>query len=317
MKSFWKDKENSREGMRQLAAHMKGVRRRRLRMPRSMAMRLLRMVQRAEDLAAAGAEGEALNRLRGDARRIAACLRSAGNGDGARLPADGDVRVLELARHLVNGGEDRLSRERLCAGIRAFDGKRPLEMGEIQCMPAALRIALCEAITRTAEEIIGDAADHLRARRWTERGGRLPRHCGTAFLAHAQKLAFEEERPELHAFLENFDIDDAQEQLRRRDAACCLRMENLMQLYFLLEAVDWQRCFEELSPVEEELRADTVYPHMDDTSRAELRSCLAALARRLDAEEITRGALCPAARPGGERYCLPLHHGGCGPYPVG
>jgi cyclic beta-1,2-glucan synthetase len=62
---------------------------------------------------------------------------------GAPLPAsDGMPRVQHLARHLVAGGDELVTLERLTGAVAAFDEIQPLTMRELWRIPEALRIEL-------------------------------------------------------------------------------------------------------------------------------------------------------------------------------
>ena len=110
-------------------------------------------------LAQNGNRSDALPNLRADALRMHNCAQSIGRG--ARLPAQGGApRVLVLARQIVSNGsaDQKLSEiERMTA---EFDDAHYLTMAELEHLPEALRIALCEAFSDAAR----DAAHFLRMR---------------------------------------------------------------------------------------------------------------------------------------------------------
>ena len=61
-----------------------------------------------------------------------------------------------------------------------------------------------------------------------------------------------------------------------------MRLDNLIGGKRMLDALDWQKCFMELSRTEAELQGDPdgVYPRMDDASRAAVREQVQAISRR-------------------------------------
>ena len=85
------------------------------------------------------------------------------------------------------------------------------------------------------------------------------------------------------------------ERAHRIAADNCMRLDNLVSLKALLDALDWQKCFEECSAVEIELSEDParVYAAMDAQSRARVRAQVEMLADDLRVEEgaVARQAL--------------------------
>ncbi len=304
MKRFFSDFNGRRSrgeaagDLREFAGKMRATGRARLRLRPELARSLRADLGRAARQNRPGVYADdALRRLNGDARRIEACLCQAEAESGARLPAArGEVRILALARRVVAGGESAPTRERLLRAIAEFDAARPLEMVELQRMPGALHIALCEALKLAARDVLHCADARARAERWADRGGRLRGSgCGAVFLEHALRLADERERPELQERLSKLLADQGEhpewavERAHRIVADCCLRLENLMQWKYLLDALDWRRCFEKLSVADAELREDpaNVYENMDGRSREFVRARVAEMARRMGMEERT------------------------------
>ena len=66
-------------------------------------------------------------------------------------------------------------------------------------------------------------------------------------------------------------------------ALLAMRLDNLIGGKRMLDALDWQKCFAELSRTEAELRADPdgTYPRMDAASRAAVREQVQSISRRL------------------------------------
>ncbi len=301
MKLHWSDpriytgrEENAQQCARALASQLPPGGRSRLRLSRLCAHGLRRLLEEADAHCRAGFEGEAVCRLHSDRRRIEACMRAAGFRKGPRLPGQPAPRVLALARCLLAGGERNLDRNALLEGIAAFDSLRPLHIRELEAVPDALRIALCEGFCDAAREILHAVRACRRAEGWVEKGGRLPRKAGNTFLAHAGRICIEEENTQLLKRLaEDYRLELAAEAAGAAEARCCMRLENLMQAYLMLEKLDWRKCFEALSAVEAELREDEIYAAMDAASCAQVRSAVAELAGALQTEEgaVARAAL--------------------------
>ncbi|MBQ8507327.1 MAG: DUF3131 domain-containing protein [Clostridia bacterium] len=282
--------------MRRIAEMPEGGRRR-LALPAGVRLALRRNLALAEELGRAGLEDENIERLRGDSRRIEAWLRAAACREV--FPAlKREARLLAIARELVSGGGESLDKEKLLGALSAFEGVRPLRMRELQSLPDALRIAFCEAMAELSGDILRHARARKRAGEWLERGGRLPGRVDAAFLEHGLRLSAENEDFAAHEkLLEHCREERIVEEASRADADCALRYGNLMRLYYLLEAVDWQACFEEISSVEAELREDAAYAGMDEASRAQVRAAVAELADSLGLREaaVVRCALRLAA----------------------
>ena len=265
--------------MRLLAEKISGSGRSRLHMSAGTAWQLRRVLEQAKRFGREEIGGEALSRLNADAKRIETCLRTAETEKKLRLPGRPVPRILALARCMLMGGEQKIDRETLLQGIAAFDAVRPLRMRELECLPSALRIALCEAVLDTAADILQFASDCRHARRWALHGGKLPRRCNAAFLARACRLCMEgEDAHRLEQRMKLRCMAHAAEDADRMEARLSLRLDNLLQLHLLLEELNWQKCFDALSIVEHELREDAVYAAMDAPSRAQARICAAELA---------------------------------------
>ena len=256
---------------------------------------------------------EVLRRLKVDANYIECCLLRARNLGKICLPADeGGVRMLQLARMLVADGERRLSKERIYKKMGGFDAALMLEMQELECLPDALCIALCEAFCRLCGESLEDARLRTLAEKWVRKNGRLSVYVrnNAVFFEHALHLAAEEEKPELHAGIVNLlerrgeKAAHVVESTHRRYADHSLRLDNLMAAWHLLGALNWERCFEEICGTDMELREDPakVYGAMDAPSRWEVRSAVAEISRavRMDELSIVRYALCEARQANAE-----------------
>lgn len=275
--------------------------------------RLRRQLKRLERCACMAAEDELLRRFCGEAGRLEACMLGLRLGRLRSLCREqGEIRILRFARELLCGGEERLDRERIVQAARAYDRTHQLEMAEIDCLPTALRIAACEALTAVAQEIGSMQAMRSSARRWAEGEGALPRRRDAIFVEQALKICGEEgRRDRRRLLLACCNAERMVEQANQRCAACSLRLDNLSALCSLLDRLDWQRCFAEISIAEMELMEDETYAAMDEASKASLRCCLRELARRLDEHEtaVVRCAL-RLGREKGDTACRYLAEDG-------
>ena len=293
MNRFHETDCRSIDDIRSLALRMHPQGRRRLR----LGLLQLRSLQRRLDaVRLLHGDDEALRYLKGESDRIRAGLQAVGGERGLRLPAcGGEVRILALGRALVSGGEAAPEMQRMLEGVRAFDAVQELTMLEIQCMPLALNIALCEALNDLAGDVLRAARWQKCAGEWVKHGGRRGSrgNKNAEFWAQALRLCSEWELPEMHArALRIIDRNGMRpdllvEQAHRIAADRCLRLNHLLQLRRLLEETDWEACFVRLSAAEQELRADpvNVYARMDAPSRACIRECTAELAENLRVSE--------------------------------
>ena len=277
-----------------LAGEMKIRGRRRLRLDAACVRRLKR---RLDALALQQDEDEALRRMKGDAGLVLTRMQAAAERRGIPLPAPGRVpRALILARALLDGGEVRPDTKRLEEQIIAFDTVQEMEMLELQCIPEALEIALCEALDHLAGEILRGCHWRSIARNWVRSGGRrmLPRRADAAFWVHALQLCSEEELPQLHARVwraierRGMKAEHLLEQVQRSSADCCLRLDNLMHVRRLLQGLRWEESFARISPAEQELLSDPgeIYARMDAPGRGCIREYTAQLARCMKVSEI-------------------------------
>lgn len=239
---------------------------------------------------------DALRRLLSDENLIIACLRDGLSKPSVRLPAEnGTARLLNLARGIVSGGEQKCELENILRDVHEFDSANELMIRELALLPAALRIALCEGLDAVCGDILESAKTRERAEKWVRSGGtaRIPKNSRDVFFAHALNLTEDREIPQLREKLNSMLSERKQrsewalENAHRISAHNMLRLENLMHLKRLLDSADWQDVFDALSQAEAELAEDPsgVYPNMDADSRAWVRSSLEYLSRKLRISE--------------------------------
>ena len=248
-----------------------------------------------------------LGLLDGQAPVLEALFLRAAQEGGARLPAwDGRPRI-EAALAALCAGDEALTRPRLLNAVAELDAAQTLTQAELWAVPEALRVALCHGLLRVAEGIVRRAAQRDRACRWVRGASRRPGNIDAAFLGQALKCAeaegLGEVRQRLEARLLRRGLTPRAAVARDQadEAAAQLRLENLLAARRMLDGLDWQRCFCQLSRVEAELCHDAAgtYPRMDEPSRAAVRKQVAAIAARLKLPEpaVARAAV-DAAREG-------------------
>ncbi len=254
-----------------------------------------------------GDRSDALPNLRSDAIRMHACAMAVENGP--RLPAHGGTpEILMLARRIVSDGSTDRDVADIARMAAEHDIAHNLTIAEIEQLPDALRIALCEAFADAAR----DALRFLRLRRGAARyagRGYVPRD--DVFYEHALTCAMERgdaaAQARIAAIIDRRSgrVEWCVERAHAIAADIALRMGNITSMLRKIDAARWDRLFEELSRADAELRDDPsgVYPDMDSESRAFVRAQLAHMARRAHAREdlLARHAVL-AARDACEMY---------------
>ncbi len=239
------------------------------------------------------ASGTALALLDAQASVIEACAARAASEGGLRLPAWKSRPRLYVALRALCGGDTALTQCRLTEALTALDALQPLTEAELWATPAALRIVISEALDRTAEAIVARAEQRARADRWARRPiGGLDRR-DVAFLAQALKRAGEADSPfarrRLDASLARRALSPRAVVARAQsgEAGLLMRLENLLAARRMIDALDWQACFQTLSGVERILSRETAgtYPRMDNDSRAAVRREVAHIAKKLKLPE--------------------------------
>ena len=241
---------------------------------------------------------DALRELAMSARTLQACARRARVDSGAKLPAcGGSTRVMLIAGRLIASGDRMIDLNMVKSALAAFDEAQGLNMAEFWAFPEAARICLCEAAAFCAAQLLGDADESERARKWAENAGAETDISGRspAFYERALQLAMDMEKPEVRLRIENVlarQDATAETMVRRaqeRRALTVMRIGNLLALCRTLEAADWQKAFETTSRTEAELRRDPsgAYPEMTPESRDALRRQLAVVAKRTGVGELT------------------------------
>ena len=239
-----------------------------------------------------------LERLHQDARIMEACAAQARLDGGVRLPAVGrEPRILKIMREIASLGDTHLNADRLMLALASFDDVQALTMAEIWAAPTALRRALAEAFCLNARSVIERGRERSEAERFVDTQGRgAGRYPDTsAFYERALKLTVEQEIPELRARLEGqiARMGESGEKLIRLEheaqALLSMRLDNLVSAKRMIDALDWQKCFRELSRTEAELMGDPdgTYPRMDDESRSTVRAQVSLFSQRLKIGEQT------------------------------
>lgn len=283
--------------MRTEAVRLHAEGRTKLALPSGVVRELDEISARAEELRKRCSERfAALEMLVRDLRQMRSCAEQARLETVGDLPAaGGGTRIECVLRAICTEGDIRLNRDRLMLGIASFDDVQPLEMAELWAAPEALRVCLSRAYIRAARAVLQIAEEHRLAEHWAESGGEQPVRRSPAFYEHALRLIADREEPERRMQLEkavlaeNFSLEQAIQLAHGKESLVRMRLENLMATKRMIDGLDWQMCFAELSAVERELEFDPteIYPSMEEDSKAAVRRELAMMAQRLNLGELT------------------------------
>ena len=283
--------------MRAAAVEVRADGRARLRLEKRTRTRLSGLGRDVESFLATGGDGgAALDRLAQDMRIMESCAEQAALDATGALPACGGMpRILIAIDVLCGGGDIRINRDRLMLALASFDEVQALEMAELWAVPEAVRISLSRAYASAAESALTIARERRQAEAWVDgQSSRVP--CQTpAFFEHALQLLAENGDSDRYACLERLlaDADHSVEAIVARaheqEAAVRVRLENILANKRMIDALNWQACFETLSCVEAELQYDPsgIYPAMEDDSRAAVRAEIAVIAKKLRLGEVT------------------------------
>ncbi len=235
--------------------------------------------------------------------------------DRGVLPVQGpgpEARILALAREAATRDEGRVTRDSLRHCL-AQEGKS-LQLAELRLFPAALRVALLDALRQIAERSARACAERVLAANWAERMRDAAAHrsgdlvllvadmarevepLGSSFVAElarrlqgqggavAQALAWIDAR----LLDEGSSIGQRVEAERDTMAADGLLATNILASLRPLGGIDWRALAEEAGAVEAVLRADPdgSYPRMDGVTRDLYRMAVEQLACRSGRTEI-------------------------------
>jgi cyclic beta-1,2-glucan synthetase len=243
----------------------------------------------------------------------------------AGLPP-GRPRVYDLAQHTIAHGDGRVGRNTLMRFVAAYQGVKPLRLGELWAVPIMLRLALIENLRRLAVRVVLAWHERRLANTWAdemlEMAERNPKGLvlviadmarsdppmTSPFVAelarrlqgHGAALALplswiEQHLAESHQTIEQMVLLEGQTQ-----AAAQVSVSNSIGSLRLLGAMDWREFVESLSLVEQALRQDPleVYPRMDFATRDQYRHAVERIARRSpqSEEDIAHAAVRLAAQ---------------------
>ncbi len=227
----------------------------------------------------------------------------------AEGPFAGYPRVLGLAWAYVAHTDSDVAPELLGRFITAYQRVQPLTIGELWAIAITLRFVLIENLRRLADEIADDraayaAADALADRIKTAGSSRSWRDSDleadadvawrTAFAAQLAKRLRDQDpttTPALGWLEERLgrqgtSIEGVLAFTQQRLGAANVTMRNIVTSMRLISDIDWAELFEQVSLVDELLRARSSFAAMDFATRDTYRSAIEELARGSDATEL-------------------------------
>ncbi len=241
-------------------------------------------------------------------------------------PFAGYPRVFGLAWAYVAHTDSLLSGPVLRRYVRAYQQVQPLMIGELWAIAITLRIVLIENMRRLAVQIVEGQQLRLHADQLVDTvlaGATLPGHSplmtmhatvavyDTAPLPEivaaqiAKRLrGFDPAQTPLFGWLEDrlqrqgSSIDEVILNAQLRLGASNVTMRNIVTSMRLVSEMDWADFFEEVSLIDERLRADTDFAEMDFPTRNRYRTAVEILARgsALSESAVADAALVHAAQ---------------------
>ncbi len=235
----------------------------------------------------------------------------------AEGPLLGYPRVFGLAWAFVAHTDSRVEPEALRRFVRAYQRVQPLTIGELWAVAITLRIVLVENLRRAASRIVSnrdarEEADAVADRLLGANGSpgepdfplvrdRFGREFQPAFVVQlVQRLRDQDPQvtPALRWLEQRLSAQgQTPEQIVRdehqKQGASNVTVRNIITSMRLLSDLDWPEFFENVSLVDEELRAGSDFAAMDFASRNLYRSAIEDIARgaKRSELEITKAAM--------------------------
>lgn len=247
-------------------------------------------------------------------------------------------RIYSVARELAAHSDLRLDEENITVFVRAYQSVQCLSTAELWAFPQMLRMVLVEGIQHLANTVLSELHEGAAADLWAKRlitANREDPNLIFSILAELTK-AYINPSPffalqlidylydegtalaPVQAWLERTfqrSLSDLNLHEKNRQTRNQIAVENAFTSLRRLALLDWKKCFEKLSRVEELLREDPagVYPRMDFASRDLYRRAIEELHRgsSLTEAEVARNILELAndAVPDREEDDRPVHVG--------
>ena len=237
-------------------------------------------------------------------------------------PFVGYPRVFGIAWAFVAHTDSRFDSDFLCRFVRAYQNVQPLTIGELWAVAITLRIVLVENLRRSAVRIVSRRAEREEADLVADKLLGVNGHAtDPTALAHYERVPLPEgfavqlvqrlrdQDPRVTPVLgwleqrlaaQGTTADELVRDEHQIQGATNVTVRNIITSMRLISDVDWAELFERVSPVDEILRADSVFAEMDFATRNLYRTAIEKIARGtiLSEPDIARKALLAARAPG-------------------
>ncbi|HEY6718393.1 MAG TPA: glucoamylase family protein, partial [Reyranella sp.] len=252
-------------------------------------------------------------------------------------PLVGYPRVFGVAWAFVAHTDSRFDPEALTRFVRAYQNVQPLSIGELWAVAITLRIVLVENLRRSAVRIMSRRAERQEADAVADRLlGVGDRVADPGALKPYERAPFSEgfivqlvqrlrdQDPEATPAVgwlegrlvrEGTTADELVRKEHNLQGATNVTVRNIITSMRLISDVDWAKLFEQVSPVDDVLRAGSDFVAMDFATRNLYRTAIEEMARGTDLTEpeIARRALgaassAPGTCDGDRRQRDPGYH---------
>jgi len=227
----------------------------------------------------------------------------------AEGPFAGYPRVFGLAWAFVAHTDSHFDPDILRRFIAAYQRVQPLTIGELWAIAITLRIVLIENMRRLADQMTAG----LEARAAAEELANRLLESGSARSALEKDIATRSTDPLSELFAtqlakrlrdqdprttpalgwleerlkrQGISIDEAVQLSQQRQGASNLTVRNVITSMRLISDIDWAEMFEDVSLVDERLRAASAFAAMDFSTRNLYRSAIEELARGSESSEL-------------------------------
>jgi cellobiose phosphorylase len=246
-------------------------------------------------------------------------------------PSAGLPRVYDIALATIAHGDGRVTLENLSRFVAAYQSVTPLPLGELWAIPIMLRLALIENLRRIAARIAAGTMDRNLAVAWADQLTGVAKRDPTNLIGVVADMArsdppmttpfvselarrLQGQGPALALPLtwveqllaeSNLSIEQLVRSGTRLQAADQVSISNSIGSLRFLGTMDWHDFVEDMSLVEQALRADpgAAYAAMDFASRDRYRHVIERVARQGGlSEPAVAGHAVELARAGAARF---------------
>ncbi len=222
----------------------------------------------------------------------------------ASEPDRGLPRIYSLAAELASHTDLRLDDENVLAFIDAYQTRKPLSIGELWVVPQMLRIVLLEGIGQIAGRALAELREREIADFWANRLITANRQDPGQIFSILAELAEAHHNPSPYFAVQLMDylydegavlssvrgwlehtfhetLNELSLRVTNRQTRDQLSIGNAFISLRQLSLLDWKKCFERVSQVEQTLRQDPagIYPQMDFATRDSYRRAIEDLHR--------------------------------------